>query len=354
MKLKRNVSNCLVLSIFVFVGFAQAGNIVKAKYAGEFLASGVGGRALGMGGASVAIANDVTAGYWNPALLTQIDYPQIIGMHAQRFANIVNYNYGAVALPFGKTSTLALSVIRLGVDDIPNTTEALLDYGLDGKPNTGDEGEGNGVIDENERIDPYKVFYFNSAEWGMFLSYGARANRKISYGGSVKFLLKQLGEQSAWGVGFDVGMIYRFSDRFKLGANLQDATTTLLVWEKGRQEAIIPTLKLGSAYIWESSLIGGSLIPAFDVDVRFENRRYASQWNVGAVSFDSHAGFEYQFKKLIALRFGMDAGRFTAGIGIRLPKLMVDYAFLSHNDLGDTHRISVKLTIDEKRFQRRR
>ena len=211
---------------------------------------------------------------------------------------------------------------------------------------------GNGIIDENERIDPNKVFYFNSAEWGLFLSYGTRITDKLAYGGNVKFLLKQLGEQSAWGLGFDVGMIYHLTNRINLGANLQDATTTLLVWEQGRKEAIIPTLKLGAGYIWESPLIAGWLIPTFDVDIRFENRQTASQAHLGAVSFDSHFGFEYQFKKIIALRAGMDAGRFTSGVGIHLPKLMVDYAFLSHHDLGDTHRISLRLTIDEKRFRR--
>ena len=41
------------------------------KYSNEFLAIGVGARALGMGSAYTAVVNDVTSGYWNPAgLLT--------------------------------------------------------------------------------------------------------------------------------------------------------------------------------------------------------------------------------------------------------------------------------------------
>ena len=65
----------ILLSIFVLFSLltsSMAGKIVKAKYAGEFLATGVGARALGMGGAFVAISNDVTAGYWNPAALAHI------------------------------------------------------------------------------------------------------------------------------------------------------------------------------------------------------------------------------------------------------------------------------------------
>jgi hypothetical protein len=134
---------------------------------------------------------------------------------------------------------------------------------------------------------------------------------------------------------------------------LQDVTTTLLVWDTGTKEAITPTAKIGAAYIWESPKIMGQLIPAFDMDVRFENRRFSAQYNLGSVSFDLHAGMEYRFKQLLAFRTGLDTGRFTAGFGIKLPKLNIDYAFLRHNDLGDTHRISVILTIEEDKFKRR-
>ena len=343
----------LCLMLFLSITNTFAGKIIKAKYAGEFMATGVGARALGMGGAYVAISNDVTAGYWNPAALAQINFPQFSAMHAQRFANIVNYNYGAVALPVGKKSALALSLIRLGVDDIPNTQEALIDYGEDGIPNTGDAGEGNGAIDENERIDPNKVFYFNSAEYAVYLSYGYKKSQKFFYGGNVKVIKKGIGDNSAWGMGFDLAMLWRPYSRLNVGVNLQDITTTLLVWDTGRQEAITPTAKVGVAYLWRIPKIAGNIIPTFDVDIRAENRQYSSQLNVGAVSFDTHAGLEYQFKNIMALRLGMDVGRFTAGIGVRLPRLQVDYAFLSHDDLGDTHRISLRLTLEEKKFRRK-
>ncbi len=327
--------------------------IVKEKYAGEFLSRGVGARALGMGGTFVAVSKDVTAGYWNPSALATINYPQLAGMYAERFASIVNYNYGGIALPMGKSSGISLSFIRLAVDDIPNTENALLDYGIDGIPNTGDAGEGNGVIDEKERIDPNQVFYFNSAEYAVYLSYGTRRRDNFYYGGNVKVLRKGIGENSAWGMGFDFACLWQPYPNLNVGANLQDITTTLLVWDTGRQEAITPTSKIGVAYIWESSKIAGQIIPAFDMDIRFENRRYSAQYNLGRVSFDLHFGAEYRLKNLFAFRLGLDTGRFTAGVGIKLPRLNVDYAFLSHQDLGDTHRVSVILTLEEKKFKRK-
>jgi len=318
------------------------GKIVKAKYAGEFISTGVGARALGMGGTFVAISNDLTAGYWNPSALAMIDYPQLAGMHAQRFAKFVNYNYGAVALPVGTSNGIALSFIRLGVDDIPDTRNALDEIGIP-----------NQRIDPGERIDPTKVVYFNSAEYAVYLSYGTKRRDNVFYGGNVKVIRKGIGENSAWGMGFDFACLWKPYPKLNVGINLQDITTTLLVWDTGRQEAITPTSKVGVAYFWESSKIAGQIIPAFDMDIRFENRRYSAQYNLGRVSFDLHFGMEYRLKKLLALRMGLDTGRFTAGVGVKLPKLNVDYAFLSHSDLGDTHRISLILTLEEDKFKRR-
>src|SRR5437879_6598994 len=99
----------------------------RAKYAGEFIAIGVGGRALALGSSYVAIASDVTAGYWNPAGLSKLSYPQLTLMHDERYAGAVNYDYGAFALPVDARSTLALSIIRLGVDNNDNTTAAWID-----------------------------------------------------------------------------------------------------------------------------------------------------------------------------------------------------------------------------------
>jgi len=154
-------------------------------------------------------------------------------------------------------------------------------------------------------------------------------------------------------MGFDFACLWKPYPKLNVGINLQDITTTLLVWDTGRQEAITPTSKVGVAYFWESSKIAGQIIPAFDMDIRFENRRYSAQYNLGRVSFDLHFGMEYRLKKLLALRMGLDTGRFTAGVGVKLPKLNVDYAFLSHSDLGDTHRISLILTLEEDKFKRR-
>ncbi len=75
----------LVVGMLITLQVALAGGTKVRKFAGEFLSIGVGGRALGLGGAFVALANDVTAGYWNPAGLAQVNYPEFTLMHDERF-----------------------------------------------------------------------------------------------------------------------------------------------------------------------------------------------------------------------------------------------------------------------------
>jgi len=331
----------LILAVFTSTLSAQgSGN----KYSGEFLAIGVGGRPLGMGGAFVSLVNDVTSGYWNPGALSRLNYPQIALMHDERFGNLVNYDYGAVAIPFGSNVSLGLSVIRLGVDDVPNTKDAWLDLNE------------NGYFDPGDRLDYNKIKFFNAADWAFLFTYSKKQSEQLSYGVNLKVISRSIDDGSAWGVGFDVGAIYSFAPNFRVGANLQDLTTTYLAWNTGRKELITPTAKVGGSYDFEIFKTG-RITPALDFDVRFENRKFASLAHLGAASFDMHAGLEYGFKDLFALRVGYnDVKQLTLGAGIKLPKLNIDYSFAkfdASDQLGNTHRISVMYTLESEKFRRK-
>ena len=313
------------------------------KYAGEFLSIGVGGRPLGMGGAYVAVVNDVTAGYWNPASLSAINYPEFSLMHDQRFGALVNYDYGSVGIPFGKNASLGFSVIRMGVDDIQDTRGALIDL------------NGNGILDPGERLDPNLITTFNTTDYAFYLTYSKKQSDKFSYGANLKIIRRNIAEESAWGLGFDVGAFYNPFGRLTLGANLQDITTTYLSWSTGKKETITPTAKIGTAY--SIDFLKGVITPAVDVDLRFEGRKASANANIGPVSMDLHAGIEYTFKNLISIRTGYnDLGNLTLGAGIKLPKLNIDYSFAKFDgteELGNTHRISLVFTLEEEKFQRK-
>jgi hypothetical protein len=335
------VAAIVLLLLFSGNVFSQgSGN----KYSGEFLAIGVGGRPLGMGGAFVSLVNDVTAGYWNPGALARINYPQLSLMHDERFGNLVNYDYGSVAIPFGPSTSFGISVIRLGVDDVPNTKDAWLDL------------NGNGYFDPGDRLDYSKIKFFNAADWAVYLTYSKRQSERLSYGVNLKVISRSIDDGSAWGIGFDVGAIYNVSSKFRVGANLQDISTTYLAWNTGRKELITPTAKVGGSYDIEIFKTG-RITPAVDFDVRFENRKFASLAHLGPVSFDMHAGLEYGFKDLFAIRVGYnDVKQLTLGAGVKLPKLNIDYSFAKFDNsdqLGNTHRISVMFTLEDEKFKRK-
>ena len=310
---------------------------LATKYAGEFLSMGVGARALGMGGAFVALANDASAAYWNPAGLVQAEGRHVSIMHAERFAGIVKYDWLSYIQPCGSgagAGTFGFSCIRLGVDDIPITALP-------------DEGRPLDAYDNR----PYVARWASDAEYAFYASYARRAGPSLAYGGNIKVLRKSVDTCSAWGLGLDISALYRLSERLNLGLNLQDATTTLVAWDNGTRESISPTLKIGGAYRWDCHFLQGMITPAFDVDIRFENRDYASRFHWGRVSADVRFGAEYWLKRLLALRLGSDdLGRFSAGtgfclrhVGFNLEEIALDFAFLSKGDLDNTYRVSASL-----------
>jgi hypothetical protein len=335
-----------ILSILLLAtaGTAQAQNIGIGKYAGEWMATGIGSRALAMGGAYVAVANDVSGAYWNPASLMNTQYPELGLMHEQRFGGLLNFNYGGVAWPLSPRHTVALTVTRSGVDDIPDTRNALIDL------------NGNGQLDPGERLDYSKITSFSSADWAVYFSYATMFNPRMRAGVNLKLIQRSMGSNSAYGVGFDIGVLYDLTPQLRLGAAVQDVTTTLLAWDTGRNDLISPTLKIGGAYMWD--ILGGTVTPAMDFDIMFENRQYASTANLGPVSINPRLGIEYTYSKVVSVRAGMnDMKQLTFGAGFHLPKLYIDYAF-GENPMAESlmkessHRISLRLVLEEKRFAR--
>ena len=108
-----------IVSTVVFCNFLFANT--EYKYAGEFLSVGAGARALGMGGAFVAVADDGTAAYWSPGGLSSLERREVDFMHSQQFDNLVKTNFISYVHPTSNWGTFGISWLRLGVEDIPRT-----------------------------------------------------------------------------------------------------------------------------------------------------------------------------------------------------------------------------------------
>jgi len=341
----------------------QAQDVVK--YGADFLAGGVGARALGMGGAYVGHANDVTSGYWNVAGLQALNYPEAAYMHAERFGGIVSFDYGAFAFPISARSTVGISFFRSGVDNIANTLAAF-------NPDTG-----------LPRPNPENyITYFSAADYAFFVSYARRLRENLSVGVTGKIIRRTIGDfANAWGYSFDIGVQYKIG-LVQLGLNLQDATSMIQSWSvnqdqfvdfeatfgetapQGGTELVLPVARLGAATnLPLTDDIGFTL--GMDLDLAFDGQQ-AYAFNTGDISFHPRLGGEVTYKGIVALRGGISnvttSERYgtqftpTIGAGLNVSQVSIDYGFGDfgglQSELGYSHRISVKLTLVQPRFQR--
>ena len=298
------------------------------KFAAEFLKIGVGARALGMGGAFVSIADDASATYWNPAGIVQLSSREAMGMHASQFGGVVAHDVLGVVTPLRSgehRADVGLTAIRQGVDDIRVTKDAVL-------PETDENG--NPILDES-RITKKSAY-----DLALLLTYGRSLGDRWAAGANLKLIRQSLvGEGASFGIGADLGLRYQASSSVAFGVRLADATTTQLYWDTGRRETVAPTVTLGVHTTRNIEALRGSVALALDTNWAFEGQE-ADQFETGSLSGSLRPGFEYRFRETVALRLGSDAGRFTAGAGVRYRQVGGDYAYLSHDELDGTHRVS--------------
>jgi hypothetical protein len=307
------------------------------RYAGEFLRIGAGARALGMGSAFVGLADDGTASYWNPAGLTGLAGRELTAMHAEQFGSIVQYDFLSYAMPVGSPGkprqAIAVSLVRLGVSDIPDTR------GL-----TIIDQNGNGKFDYPEDllvVDESRFVFDSDNDVALLFSYARDVRPGLSLGGNFKYIRQWLGDSlRSNGFGIDLGLLYVGRGGFSMGATLRDATTTRILWNTGTGEFIAPSLRLGAAKTRGFRDRRHLVTAALDVQVGFSDERLSSQAHLGGVTFEFHPGLEYWYDRRLALRAGFEAQNFTAGAGLRYHKFGLDYAYLDHRDLDASHRVS--------------
>jgi hypothetical protein len=321
---------CLIAIILVIALSTSLFAQDTYKYAGEFLNIGAGARALGMGGAFVAVADDGTTTYWSPGGLPSLKSKEISFMYCQQFKSLVQTNFISYVYPKSKWGAFGISWLRLGVDDIPKT--GYLDANQNNMQDFDDKND-NGVKDPGEMYleHPIQVGTFDDIEEGFFLTYGANLSDKFSAGLNVKYIRQLLAQNSSTGIGLDIGGIYEVFKDFKVGFNVQDVTKTKLKWDSAsKHEDVIPlSFKFGSAYTKEISALKSLMTVSWSLDTKYGT--------------EMHYGLEWWIANILALRFGLNNGEMSVGTGLRLATFQVDYAFIGHDDLGNTHRISTSV-----------
>jgi len=306
--------------LFLFLTLLAVGTTPSnaiSKYAGEFLSLGVGARAMGMGGAYVAVSRDASAMYWNPSGLAGIPRRQLMVMHAESFGGLVIQDYAGLTWPLqSSASALGLGLFRLAVDDIPYTKW------------------------DSQSGRPRVIKQVSDAEYALFFSYARRTADRWRLGGSAKLIYKKVGDDAAFGLGADAGLQYHAKSWLHLGARLSDLTTTPVAWNSGQKDYILPMLTLGTAGVLPLPPLRGEIRLAVDVETRFEGRDAAAWASAGRISLDPRTGLEYWYRETLSVRAGWQPERFSAGASLRIGSWGLDYAFLGHEELDNSHRLS--------------
>ncbi|MCK4418813.1 PorV/PorQ family protein [Candidatus Aerophobetes bacterium] len=256
----------------------------------DFLNIGVGEKAVAMGEAFSAIADDSTAPYWNPAGLVQLEKKEFLASY-NLWLQGIGQGYLSLVLP-SVANTISLGMNYLG------TSMEIRD----------EECEARGR--------------FTASNFYLFAAYAKKISEKLSLGLMAGYLQETIGEYRQSAFLSNLGLLYFLNKRFSLAVVAQNLGTQI-------GAAPLPsTLRAGISFR------GGDLVLATDIVKPIYSDLYLC------------FGGEWRISKRLSFRLGYKSGQdigpgLSTGIGFETEGYQVNYAYVPYGDLGGSHRISL-------------
>lgn len=282
-----------LLTILFIIGILS-GSLFADDYnggqAGAFLRIPVGARAAGLGNSFTAVADDISALYWNPGGLFQIKSFTLGGMYSLMSQDRI-HNYASLIIPVKSIVTFAISGNQFGIFDI---------YGRDECGNFTEK--------------------YDDSESAISLAVCKSIGKFLGLGFTVKYLRHSLQNGTATGLGYDAGILIKFGfnnnllNSIRLGFMAQDIDSNIK-WDtdSSTKEDIPITMRIGSAL--ELKIMDNPLLITFDI----------SQTTNEKMIF--HAGIEKWLFNILALRVGINDEDVNFGASFRIIGFQIDYAF---------------------------
>ncbi len=298
----------VVAAVFAGVLLVLTGSLAGLASEGIYADLQPGCRPEGMGGAFVAVADDVNAAWWNPAGIAQQEKGAFTFLHSTPFG-ISNFTLDY--LSWVAPGTLNFIKGGFALSYLKHATKL--------------EEEGDVTHD---MVAP-EMYILSIA--------GTVAEGKLYYG--INFKGASLSAETSYdegtirrgGFAGDVGILYKISDQFSMGLVTKNLAASL------GGEGFPRSLRGGFA----GKFMDNKLILAADFNSKEDVE------GTEGTSWQTHFGVEWAVTDAVALRLGSDKGNFTAGFGFKfgLPgkyasDASLDYAYTSNEELGSTSRFS--------------
>ncbi len=299
----------------------------------QFLKLGAGARGVAMGESFVAVANDASALYWNPAGLVQFPQDQVIAAHTEYLVDI-KHEFLGVAYHLSSQDAIGASFTSLHMKDMEVTTE------------TQPFGTGS---------------YFSFGDIAVGLSYGRLMTDQFSFGLTVKYVEETLDVLKMRSVMVDLGTWYWTglgSTRFAVvisnfGSDV--APTGTVTQFDGTKVSTFQSFSVPTIF-----RLGVAMDP-----LNNDQHRLTTSVQLNHPNDNSEAirlGLEYAFERTFFLRAGIkrtigqkllgddmtSEEDLALGAGVLVPmglsQVGADYAFANYGRLGSVHRISLTFT----------
>jgi opacity protein-like surface antigen len=329
----------LLLALPVFAG----DDARKGTTGADQLLVPVGARGIATGGAFVAALNGLESIYYNPAGLDLSQRTEAMFSYMNYIADI-NVSYIAVGTTLGDFGSIGLSFKTFDFGDIPVTTNEFPD------------GTGKN----------YSPVFLIAG-----LTYSKVLTDRISVGTNLKFITETIENTSANGFAIDVGVQYKFSPQFMMGAALKNVGTNMAYSGQDlRQRTGVPGSNLGGPSGTYEVVTEPFQIPsyfelsvAYNYDINEQNALMLGSTFTANNSLEDkfHFGLEYGFMNSFFVRggynflaenqadaiFGFTAGAgvnydFGSGIGVSF-----DYAYRDVQEFPTSNHIfTVKMFFE--------
>ena len=265
---------------------------------------------LGMGGAYAAIADDASAALWNPAGLAALDRRRLEASHTTLFGMGFAETYFSFALPHWRWGNSSLTIRQFGVDGIEQRDDRNLLLADD----------------------------LQDSETEILLAHGRTLRPGLDWGVGLKYQRQTLAGYAVGELGLDAGLLVRPLVLARGEAPGRDAWSVGLAVRNLLEPKIrldresVPdprALRLGTA--WHRAL-AAEITGLASLDLE----------KTAGMGTRTHLGLEVGYCDLAAVRVGLLAGSFTAGLGVRWRDVAVDFAFEDHR-FGSVERIGLTL-----------